>query len=206
MPAAAAQMLTSPILLRTCALAGKAAAAAVRLVCPLRPHPPETAHPTRLAWVLCPPLPHSGLPCLSDLPCPSPNLPATPWPQLVVTCEVCRRPATKECWTCGMQICEFCTLKRHWKVGAHWSVASPWAVAGQLLASRAKACQHGLAAAADVMVKVKVKVGKSLHRLNFPVLTSSFRPLFDLPDAPSAVPPTSSEWVPGRPVPKPWRF
>ena len=49
--------------------------------------------------------------------------------------------------------------------------------------------------------KVKVKVGKSLHRLNFPVLTSSFRPLFDLPDAPSAVPPTSSEWVPGRPVP-----
>ena len=55
-------------------------------------------------------------------------------------------------------------------------------------------------------IKVKVKVGKSLHRLNFPVLTSSFRPLFDLPDAPSAVPPTSSEWVPGRPVPKPWRF
>ena len=54
--------------------------------------------------------------------------------------------------------------------------------------------------------QAKVKVGKSLHRLNFPVLTSSFRPLFDLPDAPSAVPPTSSEWVPGRPVPKPWRF
>ena len=41
------------------------------------------------------------------------------------------------------------------------------------------------------VIKVKVKVGKSLHRLNFPVLTSSFRPLFDLPDAPSAVPPTS---------------
>lgn len=39
-----------------------------------------------------------------------------PQTQLVVTCEVCRRPATKECWTCGMQICEFCTLKRHWKV------------------------------------------------------------------------------------------
>ena len=39
-------------------------------------------------------------------------------------------------------------------------------------------------------VKVKVKVGKSLHKLNFPVLTSSFRPLFDLPDAPSAAPPT----------------
>jgi hypothetical protein len=43
--------------------------------------------------------------------------PAAPALQLVVTCEVCRRPATKECWTCGMQICEFCTLKRHWKVG-----------------------------------------------------------------------------------------
>ena len=40
-----------------------------------------------------------------------------PLTQLVVTCEVCRRPATKQCWTCGMQICEFCTLKRHWKVG-----------------------------------------------------------------------------------------
>ncbi len=39
-----------------------------------------------------------------------------PLTQLVVTCEVCRRPATKECWTCQMQICDFCTLKRHWKV------------------------------------------------------------------------------------------
>ena len=61
-------------------------------------------------------------------------------------------------------------------------------------------------AVAAAAAKVKVKVGKSLHKLNFPVLTSSFRPLFDLPDAPSAVPPTSSERVPGRPVPKPWRF
>ena len=45
-----------------------------------------------------------------------------PATQLVVTCEVCRRPATKQCWTCGMQICEFCTLKRHWKDGVplHW--------------------------------------------------------------------------------------
>ena len=39
-----------------------------------------------------------------------------PMTQLVVTCEVCRRPSTKECWTCGMAICEFCTLKQHWKV------------------------------------------------------------------------------------------
>ena len=37
--------------------------------------------------------------------------------QLVVLCEVCQRPSTKECWTCGMKICDFCTLKRHWKVG-----------------------------------------------------------------------------------------
>ena len=44
------------------------------------------------------------------------GLQCDPFTQLVVTCEVCRRPATKECWTCGMQICEFCTLKRHWKV------------------------------------------------------------------------------------------
>ena len=36
--------------------------------------------------------------------------------QLVVICEVCGRPSTKECWTCGMKICGFCTLKRHWKV------------------------------------------------------------------------------------------
>lgn len=45
-----------------------------------------------------------------------------PATQLVVTCEVCGRPATKECWTCKMQICEFCTLKRHWKDGypLHW--------------------------------------------------------------------------------------
>ena len=39
-----------------------------------------------------------------------------PLTQLVVTCEVCRRPSNKECWTCGMKICDFCTLKRHWKV------------------------------------------------------------------------------------------
>lgn len=39
-----------------------------------------------------------------------------PATQLVITCEVCRRPSNRECWTCGMKICEFCTLKRHWKV------------------------------------------------------------------------------------------
>ena len=39
-----------------------------------------------------------------------------PRTQLVVLCEVCHRPSTKECWTCGMKICDFCTLKRHWKV------------------------------------------------------------------------------------------
>jgi hypothetical protein len=37
--------------------------------------------------------------------------------QLCVTCEVCRRPATKECWTCRMAICDFCTRRQHWKVG-----------------------------------------------------------------------------------------
>lgn len=50
------------------------------------------------------------------------GLSCNPATQLVVTCEVCRRPATKECWTCKMKICEFCTLKRHWKDGypLHW--------------------------------------------------------------------------------------
>ncbi|KAA6419415.1 MAG: hypothetical protein FRX49_10673, partial [Trebouxia sp. A1-2] len=49
-----------------------------------------------------------------------------PQTQLVVTCEVCRRPATKECWTCGMKICEFCTLKRHWKGSfpLHWPLVN----------------------------------------------------------------------------------
>lgn len=49
-----------------------------------------------------------------------------PATQLVVTCEVCRRPATKECWTCGMPICEFCTLKRHWRDGVplHWPLVN----------------------------------------------------------------------------------
>ena len=33
------------------------------------------------------------------------GLTCNPHTQLVVTCEVCRRPATKECWTCKMKIC-----------------------------------------------------------------------------------------------------
>lgn len=47
-----------------------------------------------------------------------------PKTQLVITCEVCRRPATTECWVCHMQICEFCTLKRHWKgaFALHWPI------------------------------------------------------------------------------------
>jgi HSP20 family molecular chaperone IbpA len=50
------------------------------------------------------------------------GLKCDPSTQLVVTCEVCRRPATKKCWTCSMEICEFCTLKRHWKgdFPLHW--------------------------------------------------------------------------------------
>jgi hypothetical protein len=48
-----------------------------------------------------------------------------PLTQLVVTCEVCRRPSTKECWTCGMKICDFCTLKRHWKACLSSCLPSP---------------------------------------------------------------------------------
>eukprot|EP00887_Chlorella_sp_A99_P002814 scaffold6.g2814.t1 len=54
------------------------------------------------------------------------GLHCNPATQLVVTCEVCRRPATKQCWTCGMQICEFCTLKRHWRESfpLHWPLVN----------------------------------------------------------------------------------
>ncbi|KAL6755817.1 hypothetical protein V8C86DRAFT_1811078 [Haematococcus lacustris] len=42
--------------------------------------------------------------------------------QLVVTCEVCRRPATQRCWTCSADICEFCVRTPHAKgeVALHW--------------------------------------------------------------------------------------
>lgn len=36
--------------------------------------------------------------------------------QLVVTCELCRRPATSDCWLCGMHICSLCTRRQHFKV------------------------------------------------------------------------------------------
>ncbi|KAF6254987.1 hypothetical protein COO60DRAFT_1641921 [Scenedesmus sp. NREL 46B-D3] len=55
--------------------------------------------------------------------------------QLCVTCEVCRRPATKECWTCRMPICDFCTRRQHWKgdVPLHWPlVDSPGRLLQQL--------------------------------------------------------------------------
>ncbi|WIA39722.1 hypothetical protein OEZ86_005784 [Tetradesmus obliquus] len=55
--------------------------------------------------------------------------------QLCITCEVCRRPATKECWTCRMAICDFCTRRQHWKgdVPLHWPlVDSPGRLLQQL--------------------------------------------------------------------------
>lgn len=56
----------------------------------------------------------------------SDGLEVDPRTQLVVVCEVCSRPATTQCWTCGMHICEFCTLKRHWKDGhpLHWPLVN----------------------------------------------------------------------------------
>jgi hypothetical protein len=62
------------------------------------------------------------------------GLACDPATQLVVICEVCRRPSTKECWTCGMRICDFCTLKRHWK-GAwplHWPLINSAHMRGRL--------------------------------------------------------------------------
>eukprot|EP00775_Hariotina_reticulata_P011937 gene11937-12080_t len=37
-----------------------------------------------------------------------------------------RRPATKECWTCTMAICDFCTRRQHWKGGVplHWPLVN----------------------------------------------------------------------------------
>ena len=58
-----------------------------------------------------------------------------PMTQLVVLCEVCGRPSTCECWTCGAKICSFCTLKRHWKgkFGLHWPmVDAPGSMVEQL--------------------------------------------------------------------------
>ena len=44
--------------------------------------------------------------------------------QLVVVCEVCRRPSNRRCAICGMAMCDFCGLKRHWKgeFGLHWPI------------------------------------------------------------------------------------
>jgi hypothetical protein len=36
----------------------------------------------------------------------------------VITCEVCRRPATRRCWVCSAHICELCTRTLHAKVHA----------------------------------------------------------------------------------------
>ena len=42
--------------------------------------------------------------------------------QLVLVCEVCRRPSNRECAICGMKMCDFCGRKQHWKGkwGLHW--------------------------------------------------------------------------------------
>lgn len=40
--------------------------------------------------------------------------------QLVVTCEVCRRPATLSCWVCSAAICSFCVRTQHQKVSAFY--------------------------------------------------------------------------------------
>ena len=49
-----------------------------------------------------------------------------PTKQLVVLCEVCGRPGTKECWTCGLIFCDFCTRKQHWKGKwpLHWPLVN----------------------------------------------------------------------------------
>ncbi|KAG2428862.1 hypothetical protein HYH02_014273 [Chlamydomonas schloesseri] len=44
--------------------------------------------------------------------------------QLVVTCELCGRPATRACSLCGLDFCSFCARRQHWRGvhGLHWPV------------------------------------------------------------------------------------
>ncbi|KAG2424123.1 hypothetical protein HXX76_014797 [Chlamydomonas incerta] len=44
--------------------------------------------------------------------------------QLVVTCEMCGRPATRACSLCGLDFCSFCARRQHWRGvhGLHWPV------------------------------------------------------------------------------------
>ena len=72
-----------------------------------------------------------------------------PGTQLVVTCEVCGRPSTKDCWTCGMRICDFCTLKRHWKARRHGAAAH---------AARSRPKNKGCESRSGVCVQVTVRV------------------------------------------------
>ncbi|GAX76440.1 hypothetical protein CEUSTIGMA_g3885.t1 [Chlamydomonas eustigma] len=46
--------------------------------------------------------------------------------QLVVTCEVCRRPATITCWVCTAAICTYCIRRQHFKGvwPLHWPVVN----------------------------------------------------------------------------------
>ncbi|KXZ42769.1 hypothetical protein GPECTOR_119g400 [Gonium pectorale] len=49
-----------------------------------------------------------------------------PASQLVVTCELCGRPATRDCSVCSMPFCSFCARRQHWrgKHPMHWPVVS----------------------------------------------------------------------------------
>lgn len=52
------------------------------------------------------------------------GLTCDPSRQLVVTCESCGRPATKDCYACGAPFCDFCSRTPHWRPGValHWPV------------------------------------------------------------------------------------
>ena len=146
--------------------------------------------------------------CRCGPPGPSPGLISSPCPLPAFLSPPCSAFFTADDLINGMSWEEFLDAadSEGLYVNLHTTAYPGGAIRGQVVpGEQAVAWVLGLQMRALSQL-LKVKVGKSLHRLNFPVLTSSFRPLFDLPDAPSAVPPTSSEWVPGRPVPKPWRF
>lgn len=80
----------------------------MRLLC----HPPAHSSNTRHWRLCCSQFPGAEEALLRELSCRVVDA-AT---QLVVLCELCARPATKECWTCSMSLCSFCTRRQHVKV------------------------------------------------------------------------------------------
>jgi len=72
---------------------------------PARPPPPPPL-----------PLPPSGDSAVAAPPPPPPPPPSPldPLRQLAVLCELCPRPSSRACWTCGARLCAFCSRRPHY--------------------------------------------------------------------------------------------